>query len=188
MELIAYIGPMWAGKTSLLKHFILTAKSNGLRVGIFENPNNHRNSYRDLIRMFAYAKVFTPDSVLNPERDVLVFDEIHLYDCFGGADLFLQTLKKATAKVVVMAGIYYDFYNDYRIFPIWNKLSHMGCEFRDVVPVQPCHICGSYIGVRYTVSIGKPTERVGDMYRNVCRDCSIKYLREWKAKNALVTA
>lgn len=183
MELIAYIGPMWSGKTEALKAFAESSIANELNVGIFDHPQNNRNSARDLSCNFPNTQKFSPDEVLSAKLDVLIFDEVHLYDCFGTAELFLSTIKKATAKVAVLAGIYYDFYNDYRPFPIWNKLTLLRCEFRDTNPVTPCHICGTWHGVRYTASLGEPGQRVGDFYCNVCRPCGIQYQREWRAKH-----
>lgn len=185
MEKIAYIGPMWSGKTEALTAFIEQSLQDGRAVSVFDHPKNNRCSSRDLMaKSPVLVQPFRPDAVLDPSIDVLVFDETHLYDCFGDANLFLDTLKKATAKLAIFAGIYYDFYNDYHPFPIWHKIG-MDCEFRQTYTVQPCFKCGTWTGVNYSVSVGDPLLRVGDFYRNACRQCGLVALREWRDKLAL---
>lgn len=181
-EYVAYIGPMWSGKTTGLLSFLQQATHDNLKVGIFDHPENKRCSKRDLSLLCKNAKFFDQKTILSESWDVLIFDEVHLYDCFPNAPQFLSTIKKAFARVVVMAGIYYDFYHDYRPFPIWGKLSLLNCEFRNCYSVVPCFMCGSILGVQYTVSIGDPSQRVGDFYQNTCRSCGVKYLVDWKAK------
>lgn len=181
MELIAYIGPMWSGKTVALAEIIKTAKQAGKQIGIFDHPNNTRNSKREIGSLCQETQPFNRNVILSQSYDILVFDEIHFYEVFGNTQEFLSTIRESNTQLVVLAGIYYDFYNAYRPFPIWNKLS-MNCEFRQCYTVQPCFRCGTYHGVQYTVSIGDPMQRVGDFYRNVCRRCGIAFFREWQEK------
>ena len=181
-ELIAYTGPMWSGKTTGLLSFFQQSINDKLKVGVFDHPNNKRCSQRDLGLLCANTKIFDPKDVLEQSWDVLIFDEVHLYDCFGNSAQFLHTVQKALAQVIVMAGIHYDFYHDFHLFPVWNKLAILGCEFRNCYSVVPCAMCGMWQSVQYTVSIGDPNQRVGDFYQNVCRSCGIKYLVEWKNK------
>lgn len=189
MEMIAYVGPMWSGKTEALTAFISQSLEDGLTVGVFDHPKNNRCSSRDLVAKMPYiCQAFQPELVLDPKIDVLIFDEVHLYDCFGDAPLFLDTLKKATAKVAVFGGVCFDFYNNFHQFPIWAKLSlvnNRACEFRQTYTVKPCYRCGTWQEVKYSVSIGDPMLRVGDFYRNACRACGEIALREWKDKELL---
>lgn len=188
-EYIAYIGPMWSGKTTGLLSFFTQCTHDNLKVGIFDHPNNKRCSSRDLGALCANAQTFDQKTILEQSWDVLIFDEVHLYDCFQNAPIFLSTIQHVCARVVVMAGIYYDFYHDYKPFPIWGKISLLDhCEFRNCYSVMPCFKCGTILGVQYTVSIGEPDQRVGDFYRNTCRSCGIKYLVEWKSNLAQATA
>lgn len=182
MELIAYTGPMWSGKTTALMSFFQQATNDRLKVGIFDHPENKRGSCRDLSLLCANVQTFDSKVILDQSWDVLIFDEVHLYDCFQDSALFLNTVKQSFTKVVVMAGIHYDFYHEYHVFPIWTRLSMLGCEFRNCYSVVPCSMCGMWQGVQYTVSTGDPAQRVGDCYQNVCRSCGIKYLVEWKNK------
>lgn len=165
----AFVGPMWAGKTTKL---VEIAKNSKLGVTAIEPIWNTRRSSRELHALLKNSCVTIltwGDGHWNiPDTPVVLFDEIHFYDVFGGVlhfvELFKQTI--SIAKSVFVSGIFSDCYHDYRIFPLWGEILPLIDHVEILHSIQNC-ACGS--PAYFTKSLGQC--KVGDGYVNVCHKC-----------------
>ena len=176
---------MFSGKSFSLLTAIQAANNKGLKTGVFEHPANNRNSSRDLSRLSPSTQIFNPGRILGQEWDLLVFDEVHFYECFGDKQEFLLTLRNCHAKTILLSGLEYDFYNYLQPFPVWNDIINYKIfdivEFCNLRASTPCHYCGTWVGVHFTVNIDPAKGRVGDHYASCCYGCAEACFEEYKA-------
>lgn len=161
-NIIIYQGPMWSGKTTALRMHYDLAKAAGLTAITLNCPHNTRNSVRDIV-----------DTVGgNPPYDVVILDEIHLYNY----NEVKKVVKDYPAKTYVMAGLEHDFYMNGEEFSIWEQilrnLKYESVSLRKTYSYAPCSKCKGLFGVKHSVSTDFSKDKVGDHYTNVCSKCA----------------
>ncbi|MFA5129223.1 MAG: hypothetical protein WC445_04720 [Patescibacteria group bacterium] len=171
------VGAMWSGKTYMLLEEIDRAEKNGEKHIEFDHFANTRGSDRDL-------KVQKLEKKIDISKyDVVIFDEVHLYSAFGNENVLLETIATASPHAtIICAGLLYDFYNDYIVFSIWKEIQELDhvVDFTLMPSRKPCENCGSLQDVNYTANDGSTTNRVGDHYVNVCKNCKDIYLEKYR--------
>ena len=192
---IAFLGTMYAGKTSIL----IEEARNFKRVYLCDAKNT-RNSSRDLI--FAIKQdeksngfgreliVIEPKELVNVEandrQSVVLIDEVHLYteqELLPYLSILMnmtrpKTLDEINKKTsVFMAGLWLDFYSTpaYQVFPIWERVLPFIQYVQYLPSLNPCKLCGSNDEVNYTAPISIQTSKVGDHYMNLCVNCVKEY-------------
>lgn len=175
MDAIFLQGTMWAGKTYQLVQAAKKAMEKGLKIEVFEHPENTRGSDRDLSSLLPNVKKFDQNSsFFSTKNDLIIFDEIHFYECFNTINEILCVLEEikrhSPACTIIFGGLLYDFYSNLRQFRIWDYLSTRfdRVEKRLLFTTNPCCSCGRWVGVNYTVNIDAQKGRVGDHYDNAC--------------------
>jgi thymidine kinase len=187
----AIVGPMWAGKTYILKEKIDMYSSIGKAVAIIEPVYNTRNSDRDLqvmvskepksnLKCYKWGNFDYKMPIDNYGKgtidwpDIAVIDEVHLFEVYEGTKAFITAFKELceNVRLIYVSGIWCDCYNDYRIFPVWGELTPLLDSIQVARSLKPCHFCKK--NAWFTRSTGK--DKVGDAYVNVCHDCRDKIL------------
>jgi thymidine kinase len=168
-----------SGKTTRLKIAFDNAVSLKKKVEVFDHPGNTRNSKRDISNILP-GVLRLQEAVDIGNYDLVIFDEVHLYAVFKNEHVLLDTLKTAdsTRTKCILSGIYFDFYDHYRPFQIWERIA----------PVSTCHLlssmnpcpCGNDKHVYYSANDGSTIERVGDHYINVCDKCKEGYYKRYQ--------
>ena len=193
MKLTAITGPMWSGKTEYLRSKLRRAvweNSTKLAGVVIANEYNTRQSSRDLGNDGGFT-VLTPDmpsdyfeklaEYSNSRVATVVVDEIHLYEVFQSTMtipcLLGGLLDAKNVKEIIIAGIYYDCYNDFRPFRIWENLLAIADKIKFFKSNRPCFSCGfpPYISL-YSVPTSMSESCVGDHYENMCRQCAEKHM------------
>lgn len=199
IKLIA--GPVKSGKTTKLYSeiadcCIISEK----KIYIFDclNPRNSDRELKNIVgnclNQFQDRIIFCSDYKISPETDLsslFIFDEIHFLDVFGTPEQrqdflkLVQIINNQPFSFACISGIYYDYYNNFKIFPIWEEIdkilkpSKIGEYKVDKIQTSsfnPCAKCQSSLDVFYSISIDDRPERAGDHCVSVCHNCAMKTL------------
>jgi len=155
---------MWSGKTTRIAEI---TKERGFQA--VEPDENTRGSERDLAQIMPGVVKF---SEVDARKPGFVFDEVHLYEAFDKTEAFVDFFHylRHQGKDIALAGVSYDCYNGYRLFPIWRKLLPCCDEIHWLVSMRRCHLCDAPgASAEYSMSLGGQV--VGDDYVNVCKNC-----------------
>jgi len=169
----AILGPMWAGKT----HRILSEIKDKNYL-VFDIVNT-RNSARDLSSLIDHERYCENEDQfwqIYMNYDLIVIDEIHLYQVFKRTDLIIDIVRALNKKNIpfILAGLFFDGYSDNQPFSIWSSIFPYCDEIAFLDSRIPCKLCGAVKEVFYTMPEKKTlnsTEKIGDHYYNVCRTC-----------------
>lgn len=201
MDITAIVGPMGAGKTT---EAIERFREDNVIVYDFLNTRNSERDLRNVLKrsIDSVSPVFhhlmesfsIPKSVaLCSCPPIIMVDELHFVDVFKKRDEFMDFLGRLVDLEendvsVIVAGIYYDFYNNYEVFPVWHDLNdfahrnEFGYNIIHLPSLTPCHFCKGEDRVYFTANVSGNNERVGDHYVNVCHSCKGKALGSPKSR------
>ena len=198
-RMVFLTGPMGSGKTHQLVRAYLDAVARGYTCFMFENPNNNRNSSRDLANLLVISQLHVLDGKASKAQknqykkaDILFFDEVHMYSAFGQDSLLIDFLKEINPPCVVCSGLWHDFYKglenpETASFPIWSALATYLDDIRKCSPNIPpvihhqtcvltgCYKCGAIGESHFSANLEPSKGRVGDHYANCCLKCAKEY-------------
>jgi len=162
----AFLGPMWSRKT-----FKILSEIRDKDYAIIDCVNS-RNSDRDLNNLADRNRIFSDIKYVPFIPETIVIDEVHLYQVLNKEELIFSLLERDCD--FILAGIYFDGYQNNRPFEIWNKIFPHMDEIFFLKSRVACGQCGSLKNVFYTkpkVIDAVETEKIGDHYINVCSAC-----------------
>lgn len=187
--MLVYIsGPMFSGKTTYLYKEILYSLSRGHSTVVLD-PCNTRNSDRDLIcKLKANKQVSVslnlqilsePPDINTRLIDSCFIDEWQLFTLQNNKSRYKKFLDfllelKYDGKDVCCAGLMFDCYSNFNIFPVVQDILAI-CDAVKMLPARNCcHICGGIENVTYTEPTENNTNIIGDSYYNICFSCKRK--------------
>jgi len=169
MNNIAFLGPMWSGKTTAS---IKAAQESGRSFQVVDFLNS-RKSDRDLSIMFPGKSLRHPDFIL--KNSILIIDEMHFFQVFNKEELLEELIKTARERstMVIFSGLEFDCYNNFLKFEIWNRINHHIKTWNYCYSLIPCVVCKQKNSRMYTQP-AKGSEvlgMTGDHYNNICKNC-----------------
>ena len=111
MSVIAYIGPMWSGKTSSLYKAAMLHRHKVFFLDMY----NTRNSERDLKNMLdGIGTEITTDYICTNDTDLILIDEVHLWDI----PKLVSFLDKQREGKYLLSGLLFNYYKEFEMFPV----------------------------------------------------------------------
>jgi len=164
---IGITGPMWSGKTFQLIKTVNILEKKGEKVLCVIPQKSKRENGRGLEEIVINTPVVFLKQVRDLKNffDLVVFDEIHLYEVFGELEKFLDCF--GMFKNCIVSGLWNDSYDAYKVFKVWQEIVPFLDGFTCLKSRKPCVKCGGTAYFSKHTSIKKVC--VGDHYVNVCR-------------------
>lgn len=165
------LGAMWSGKTYYARN-----KENSLVLTHYRNTRKERDNIE--IQPFLSSFFFEDNNKKLEKLDCLIFDEVHLYNVFRDEKKFLETIgilqRNFEHLNLSFSGIFWDCYNKYEPFPIWDEIRMVLREKPKITLLKPrkeCFFCGSKKDAHLNFPDEKKDGVVGDHYNSLCFSC-----------------